>query len=59
LREEYLIADGRLLLYRESPQQLEALYYGDAPHVARLKARDFEILWQESSAAQELRRLNL
>jgi len=59
LREEYLIADGRLLLYRESPQQLEAMYYADAAHVARLKLKDFDLLWQESSTAQELRRLNL
>ena len=59
VREEYLIGDGRLLLYRESPQQLEALYYGNSPHVARLKNRDFDLLWQESSTAQELRRLSL
>jgi hypothetical protein len=58
-REEYLVADGRLLLHRESPNQLEAKYYGNAAHVARLKLKDFDMLWQESTTAQELRRLNL
>lgn len=58
-REEYLITDGRVLLYRESPGQLEAKFYGSAPHIARLKLKDFDTLWQESTTAQELRRLNL
>ena len=59
VREEYLIGDGRVLLYRETPQNLEALYYGDSPAVARLRQKEFDTLWQESSPAQELRRLNL
>lgn len=58
-REEYLITDGRVLLYRESASQLEAKYYGSAPHVARLKLKDFDTLWQEAPPAQELRRLHL
>jgi hypothetical protein len=59
LREEYLVADGRLMLYRETPADLEARYYGSSPHLARLKLKDFEILWTESTTAQELRHLGL
>jgi hypothetical protein len=59
IREEYLITDGRLLLYRETPQDLESKYYGAAPHVARIRLRDFDQLWSESAVAQELRKLNL
>ena len=59
VRDEYLIADGRVLLYRETPQDLEARYHGQTPHVAREKLRDFDLLWNESEPAQELRRLGL
>jgi hypothetical protein len=59
VREEYLVADGRLLLYRETPQDLEAKYYGAAPHLARMKLKGFDVLWNESTVAQELRRLSL
>jgi hypothetical protein len=59
IREEYLVADGRILLYRETPQDLEAKYYGTAPHLARLKLKDFDTLWHESTTAQELRQLSL
>ena len=59
VREEYLVADGRLLLYRETPQDLEAKYYGQSPHLARLKLKDFDTLWNESTTAQELRKLSL
>lgn len=59
VREEYLVADGRLLLYRETPQDLEAKYYGDSPHLARLQLKDFDVFWNESTVAQELRKLSL
>ena len=59
VREEYLIADGRILLYRETPQDLQSQYYGAFPAMARLRLKEFDTLWQESSTAQELRRLNL
>lgn len=59
VREEYLIADGRLLLYRETPETLEAKFYGGVPHEARLKLREFDTLWNESVPAQELRSLRL
>ena len=59
IREEYLISDGRALLYREAPSDLESKYYGTSPGVARLKLKDFDVLWNESTTAQELRDLRL
>lgn len=59
VREEYLIADGRLLLYRETPETLEAKFYGGVPHEARLKLREFDTFWNESEPAQELRSLGI
>lgn len=59
IREEYLIADGRALLYRETPQDLDARDYGQIPHAAREKLREFDLLWNESPPAQELRKLGL
>jgi hypothetical protein len=59
VREEVLIADGRLLLERESPSDLEAKFYGAAPGTARLKLKAFDLLWDESVPAQELRKLSL
>jgi hypothetical protein len=59
IREEYLITDGRVMLYRETPHDLESRYYGDSPPVARLKLKDFDTLWNESTVAQELRKLSL
>lgn len=59
IREEYLIADGRLLLYREAPGDLASKYYATAPHLARLKLKDFDVLWNESTTAQELRDMRL
>ncbi len=58
VREEYLIADGKLLLYREAPEDLEAKFYG-TPQLARLKLKDFDTLWNESTTAQELRQLGI
>lgn len=59
LREEFLIADERALLYRSSPDQLEAKHYVDAPMVARSHLREFEALWHESSIAREMSSLGL
>ena len=59
MREEVLITDGRVMLYRETPQDLESKYYGAAPGAARLKLKEFDLLWDESVPAQELRRLGL
>lgn len=59
LREEFFIADERALLYRSSPDQLDAKYYADAPMVARSHLRAFEAVWHESSVAREMTALGL
>lgn len=59
VREELLITDGRLLLHRESSQDLEAKFYGASPDVARHKLKEFNMLWDESEPAQELRKLGI
>jgi hypothetical protein len=59
VREEVLITDGRLMLYRETPQDLESKYYGASPLVARAKLKEFQVLWDESEPAQELRKLGV
>ena len=59
VREELLITDGRVMLYRETPQDLESKYYGASPGEVRLKLKGFDQLWDESVTAQELRKLSL
>jgi hypothetical protein len=59
IREELLIADGRVMLSRESPGDLEAKFYGASPGLARLRVKDFDLLWDESVPAQELRKLGI
>jgi hypothetical protein len=59
VREEVLIADGRVMLYRETPSDLEAKYYEASPAAARLKLKEFNLLWDESEPAQELRKLGI
>lgn len=59
LREEYFIADERALLYRSSPDQLDAKFYADAPMVARSHLRAFEALWHEATVAREMSVLGL
>ena len=59
IREEVLITDGRVMLYRETPSDLEAKFYGASPSVARLKLKEFDLLWDEAEPAQELRKLGI
>ena len=59
IREELLITDGRVMLSRESPGDLEAKFYGASPGLARLRLKDFDTLWDESVPAQELRKLGI
>ena len=59
IREELLITDGRVMLSRESPVDLEAKFYGASPGLARLRMKDFDTLWDESVPAQELRKLGI
>ena len=59
LREEFLIADERALLYRSGPEQIDAKHYADAPMVARSQLRGFDDCWDESSVARELSALGI
>lgn len=59
LREEYLLADERGLLYRGAPDQIDAKHYPDAPMVARSHLRAFEALWQEAVVAREFSALGI
>ena len=59
VREELLITDGRVMLSRESPGDLEAKFHGASPGLARLRVKDFDTLWDESVPAQELRKLGI
>ena len=57
VRQELLIADGRTMLFKESSSDLEARYYGAQPLAVKEKLKEFQMLWDESVPAQELRRL--
>lgn len=59
LREEYLIADERALLYRGAPDQIDAKFYASAPMVARSHQRAFDAIWQEAVVAREFTALGL
>lgn len=59
VRDEYLVADGRVLLYRETPNDLEARFHDKAPHLGRMQLKHFDLLWNEAEPAQELRKLGI
>lgn len=59
LREEYLLADERALIYKQAYNDLEARYYANDPLFARGQMRMFEALWQESEPAREFTDLKL
>lgn len=59
IEREYIVADERSLLIRESPQELDARYYSNAPMLAREQLREFENLWQEAQPSAEFRDLRL
>ena len=59
IEREYIVADERSLLIRESPQELDARYYTNAPMLAREQLREFENLWQESTPSVEFRDLRI
>lgn len=59
IEREYVVADERSLLVRESPEELDARYYSNAPMLAREQLREFEILWQESPPSAEFRSFRL
>ena len=57
VRQELLVADGRTMLFKESSSDLEAKYFGAQPLAVKEKLKEFQMLWDESVPAQELRRL--
>jgi hypothetical protein len=56
---DLVIADGRDLLHRESPDQLEARYVADAPLDARSRLKSFDELWERGAPAREFAVLGL
>ncbi|HXG27459.1 MAG TPA: hypothetical protein VNJ47_01250 [Nevskiales bacterium] len=58
LTGEVLIADENALLYRESPDTMQARYFPDDPRQASPWLRRFEGLWTGGEIVQGLRRLN-
>jgi len=58
-RGDWLISDHGGLLERREPDALFARYEPQAVALAHQRARDFELLWDESPVAQELRVLGL
>ena len=59
LREELLITDSHGLLERQSADSLDARLSRNNPLLGREQQRRFDLLWEESSPAQELRRLGI
>ncbi len=57
--EEMLLADGRLLLERNSADALEARLIRDDPATARERQRRFNLLWDHALPSMELRRLGI
>ncbi|MDO9454363.1 MAG: hypothetical protein Q7J29_16100 [Stagnimonas sp.] len=57
--EEMLLADGRLLLERNSADALEARLIREDPATARERQRRFDNLWDHAVPSIELRRLSL
>ena len=58
LIEEYLIADERALLSRDRSDALDARLES-VPLSARLKLREFDPLWEQSTPARELAELRI
>lgn len=57
--EEWLLADGRLLLERNGHEVLEARLLREDPSTARERQRRFDNLWDHALPSAELRRLRL
>lgn len=57
--EELVVADGRGLLHRETPDQLEARFIADAPLDARARLKTFDELWERGVPAREFSELKI
>ena len=58
-RQDAIIADGRIMLIRANPGDVDAQIYAEDPRPARRQQDDFDALWDHSSVAQELRNLGI
>jgi hypothetical protein len=56
---EWLIADRRGLLERRGLESLESLFWAEEPQRGKLRAEEFDGLWNEAQPAQELRNLGI
>jgi hypothetical protein len=57
--EELVIADGRSVMRRESPDQLEARLWIETPLEARLRLKTFNELWERGVPAREFSELKI
>ena len=57
--EELIIADGRSVMRRESPDQLEARLWIETPLEARLRLKAFDELWERGVPAREFSELKI
>lgn len=57
--DEWLLADGRLLLERNGNEAVDARLFRDDPATARERQRRFDNLWDHAVPSAELRRLRL
>lgn len=56
---EWLIADRRILLERQSPESLESQFWAGEPRRGKTRGEDYDKLWNEAQPAQELRSLGI
>jgi len=56
---EWLLADRRMLLERQSPEALQSQFWADEPRRGKTRGEDYDQLWNEAQPAQEMRSLGL
>ena len=57
--QELVVVDESAVLLRESPLEVTARYWPQAPLLARARLRELETLWQDATPAAELYSLSL
>jgi hypothetical protein len=57
--EDLVIADGRSVLRREAPNQIEARLWIETPLEARLRLKTFDELWERAVPAREFSELKI
>jgi hypothetical protein len=56
---EWLLADRRMLLERQSPEALQAQFWAEEPRRGKTRGEDYDQLWNEAQPAQEMRSLGI